>query len=108
MNTRRIPGLILLVAISVMPTPVLAQEAERLYLDKCANCHGADGAGQTIRGKKLRLKDLRSTEVQKQTDAQWTELLLKGKGGMPGYAKELNEKQIKDLILHMRNMKSKK
>jgi mono/diheme cytochrome c family protein len=81
--------------------------AEDLYLDKCANCHGKDGAGQTIKGKKLKLKDLRSAEVQKMTDAQMTDLMVKGKGDMQSYSKELTAQQMKDLIGYMRGMAKK-
>jgi len=69
-----------------------AATAEDTYAEKCALCHGADGAGQTARGKKYKLQDLRSAEIQKLTDAQLTEIISKGKGkDMPPYEKELGK-----------------
>ena len=52
----------------ITPLSSGAATAEDTYTETCAICHGADGAGQTARGKKLKLKDLRSPEVQKLTD----------------------------------------
>ena len=54
-----------------------------LYKAKCAPCHGADGSGQTPVGKNLKVSDLRSAEVQKQSDADMTKVLTDGKGKMP-------------------------
>jgi mono/diheme cytochrome c family protein len=77
---------------------------EKVYLDKCANCHSKDGSGQTVRGKKLKLRDLRSADVQKQTDVKLIEMLTKGKGDMPAYQKELGDDQIKALVAYLREM----
>ena len=77
---------------------------EKVYLDKCANCHSKDGSGQSVRGKRLKLRDLRSADVQKQTDAKLVELLAKGKGDMPAYQKELGDDQIKALVVYLREM----
>lgn len=86
-----------------------AATAEDAYLDNCAICHGADGAGQTARGKKLKLKDLRSAEVQKLTDAQLTEIIAKGKGkDMPGYEKDLGKDGVAGQVAHMRALAGRK
>ena len=96
-------GLVLLAA----PFTAYSQSSEDLFLDKCANCHGKDGAGQTAKGKKLKLRDLRSAEVQKLTDEKVAELISKGNKDMDGFAKELNEKQIKDLVVYLRTLAKK-
>jgi hypothetical protein len=51
-------------------------------------CHGQDGSGDTAMGKKLKVRDLRSAEVQSQTDAQLTDIITKGKPPMPGHEKQ--------------------
>ena len=76
----------------------------KVYLDKCANCHSKDGSGQSVRGTKLKLRDLRSPDVQKQTDAKLIELLAKGKRDMPAYQKELGDDQISALVAYLREM----
>ena len=77
---------------------------EKLYKTKCAVCHGADGSGNTLTGKTFPMRDLRSPEVQKQTDVQLIEVIAKGKKHMPGYEKSLKEAQIKDLVAYIRQM----
>ena len=67
-------------------------------------CHGPDGAGKTPMGRKLNIRDLRSAEVQKQSDADLTHVIGQGKGKMPAFAKSLNEDQIKLLVAHIREL----
>ena len=55
------------------------KEGAAQYKKSCAMCHGPDGSGGTPMGKKLAVRDLRSADVQKQTDAQLTEVISKGK-----------------------------
>lgn len=83
------------------------QDAKTLYMQKCAACHSADGSGATAKGKELKLRDLRSAEVQKLTDAQMTDIIGKGKGKMPGY-KALGEDKVKSLVGYMRELAKKK
>ena len=96
--------LLIPVAAATLSAGFAQTGVEKVYLDKCANCHSKDGSGQTVRGKKLKLRDLRSADVQKQDDAKWIELLSKGKGDMPAYQKELGDDQIKALVAHLREM----
>ncbi len=70
-------------------------------------CHAADGSGNTTMGKKMNLRDLGSPEVQKQTDAELTDIVAKGKNKMPGYEKTLKPEEIKALVAYMRTMKKK-
>jgi cytochrome c6 len=59
----------------------------QLYKTKCAVCHGADGKGETPSGKANKLRDLDSGDVQKQSDADLTEIITAGKNKMPAYGK---------------------
>jgi mono/diheme cytochrome c family protein len=59
-------------------------------------------------GKNMNLRDLRSADVQKQTDEQLFEITAKGKNKMPGYEKSLKESQIKDLVAYIRDLAKKK
>ena len=72
---------------------------------KCAACHGATGAGDTTMGKNLKLKDLGSAEVQKQSDEELTTVISKGKNKMPAYSGKLSDSQISDLVKHVRTLK---
>jgi cytochrome c6 len=72
---------------------------------KCAACHGATGAGDTTMGKNLKLKDLGSADVQKQSDDELTALIAKGKGKMPAYDGKLSKDQISDVVKFIRTLK---
>ena len=41
-----------------------AGDAKETWSKTCAKCHGADGNGQTMMGKKLKLKDYTDAKVQ--------------------------------------------
>ena len=95
--------------VTVSSGPVHAQDksASDLYLDKCSICHGADGAGQTARGKKLKVKDVRE-QVSKLTAEEMAEVVMKGKApDMDGYAKEFSADQIKQIVEHYRSLAKK-
>ena len=86
-----------------------AQAAADLYKSKCAMCHGPDGSGATPMGKKLGVRDFRSPEVQKMTEAQLIEIITKGKEKMPAYgAGKLTAAQIKELAGYVHELGKKK
>jgi cytochrome c6 len=76
-----------------------------LFKSKCAMCHGPDGKGETAMGKKLGLRDLGSADVQKQSDADLTGTITKGKNKMPAYDGKLSADQIGDLVKFIRTLK---
>jgi cytochrome c6 len=95
-------------AILLLTASARAQdEGATLYKSRCAACHGADGKGDTAIGKSQKLRDLGSDEVQKQTDAQLTDITANGKGKMPAYKGKLTDDQIKQLVSFIRGLKKK-
>jgi mono/diheme cytochrome c family protein len=76
-----------------------------IYKAKCAMCHGPDGAGQTTMGKSLKLRDFRSAEVQKQTDAELVKWITDGKGKMPSYKGKLTPADIDAVVAFLRTLK---
>jgi len=91
----------LLLAVA-LPMAVFADGAAT-FKTKCAPCHGTDGSGQTPVGKNLKVRDLRSAEVQKLSDAEMTKVLADGKGKMP--ASKLAPEDIKAVIGFIRSLK---
>ncbi len=87
-----------------MPAPATA---EQLFNQKCAACHAEDGSGKTAIGKNLKLRDLRSKAVQKQSDQQLYDIIAKGKGSMPGYSSELSKADIEHLVGYIRELAKK-
>ena len=87
------------------PAVVAAPDGGALYKAKCASCHGADGGGMTAMGKAMKLRDLRSPEVKKLTDAELTKETAEGKGKMPAYKGKLTDAEISALVAHIRTLK---
>ena len=90
----------------VFPAVSLADDASAgLFKTKCAGCHGADGKGETTMGKTLKLRDLASADVQKQSDDELTTIIAAGKNKMPPYGKSLSADQVKGLVGYVRSLK---
>jgi cytochrome c6 len=83
-----------------------AQDAAATYKTKCSTCHGADGKGSAM-GQKLGTHDFASPDVQKETDAQLTEIVSGGKGKMPSYKGKLKDSEITDLVAYVRTLAKK-
>lgn len=92
-------------AVCLLSLPARAQSAgEKTYKAKCAVCHSADGSGSSPTGKALKVRPFCSDEVKKETDAQLTEIVVKGKNKMPAYDKKLTEAEIKDVVAYIKGL----
>lgn len=92
----------LIVSACLFSSPARADvaAAEATFKAKCAGCHGADGKGKEM----MKTRDLASADVQKQSDADLTTIITKGKGKMPAYG-SLSPDQVKDLVAYIRSLK---
>jgi mono/diheme cytochrome c family protein len=97
----------LLAALLFLPAIGARADAEATYKAKCAGCHGPDGSGTTAAGKAMKTRDLHDPDVQKETDAEWTEIISSGKNKMPKYADKLKDAEIKDLVVYVRTLSKK-
>ena len=79
-----------------------------LFKAKCAVCHGPNGDASTEIGRNMKLRDLRSPEVQKRTDAQLMTIVCCGTGRMLGYETRLTSDQIAQLVGYLRTLAGKK
>jgi mono/diheme cytochrome c family protein len=107
---RLAPALIMLAAAALIPLGSIAQTSpgENLFQAKCASCHGADGAGKTPMGTALKLRDLRSQDVQNQSDAELTRIVAKGKNKMPAFDGKLKKDQIDQVVGYVRELGKKR
>lgn len=105
--------LVVLMLLVVEATPASGAEGQGMasgrsnYDAKCAGCHGASGKGDGWRAKLfwLKLTDL-SDSAYMQTRSDDYLLRIIKQGGKPGkhsFGLELTEREIKDLVAHIRS-----
>jgi mono/diheme cytochrome c family protein len=100
--------LVVITLVAVFASPSRGQSAgETLFKGKCAMCHGPGGQGDVPMGKKLSIPSLASPDVQKQSDAQLTEAVSKGKNKMLAYDGKLSKEQIAQLVAYIRELGKK-
>jgi mono/diheme cytochrome c family protein len=80
-----------------------------LFKQKCVACHGADASGATPAGKSLKIRDLRTPDVQKQTDDQLFDFIANGgPSKKPTHifkTKGLSDADVKALVTYIRSIK---
>ena len=81
----------------------VAADAAANWGQLCASCHGKDGSGNTMMGKKLGLKDY--TKQQGFSDAEATNVIKNGKGKMKAYKDKLSDADVKALLFYVRSLK---
>jgi cytochrome c553 len=104
---------ILTLSIVIMAVASLsagAADAKATYEKDCAKCHGKDGKGQTITGKKQGAKDYTDAKVQAELKDEAAIKAIK-----EGYKKDgkevmkpsegLSDEEIKGLVAYMRKFK---
>jgi len=79
-------------------------DAAKSFKTNCALCHAPDGSGSSPTGKALKAKDLRSPEVQQQSDPDLTLAVTKGKGKMPAFGGKLKPDEIKAMVAYVREL----
>src|SRR5512141_1171374 len=100
---RKVTSLSLVLLFGLFAT-AFAADGAATFKAKCVSCHGANGGGDTPAGKAMKVKDLRSDSVQKQTALELTKTISGGKGKMPAYGKQLSEPDVKALISFIRTL----
>ena len=90
---------------------VRAADAKELWEKNCTKCHGPDGKGQTVMGKKLNLKDYSDAKVQDGLkDEAITKAIKDGvkdgeKSKMKAFGDTLSDDEIKALVKYVRDFK---
>lgn len=94
----------------VKPTPESQAHAKKIWGYDCALCHGekGDGKGDVADSMKLTLKDYTKPDSLKDiTDGQMYDIILKGKGQMPGEEGRAKPDDVWNLVIYIRNMSKK-
>jgi len=102
--------LLQILSVLGLMAPMVVQaesDAAKIYKTNCVMCHAADGSGDTPPGKALKAKDLRSDEVQKQSDEALAEVITKGKGKMPAFGAKIPPDNVTKLVAYIRQLPKK-
>lgn len=94
----------MLVAL-LFSTYIFAETGAEIYKTRCSACHGANGAGDTMLGKNMKLRSLASPEVQQESDEDLIRITSKGRNKMPSYERKLSKEQIEDVVKYIRSLK---
>ena len=105
---------IVTLSIAIMAVSALsasAADAKATYEKDCAKCHGKDGKGQTITGKKQGAKDYTDAKVQAELkDEAAFKAIKEGYKNKDGKevmkpSEGLSDDEIKGLVAYMRKFK---
>lgn len=76
------------------------------WVKNCASCHGKDGTGNTVMGKKSGVENYTDPKAQaKFTDADAVKIIQDGKGKMKAFKDKLTAEEIKALVGYIRSLK---
>ncbi len=83
-----------------------AERGRAVYEDKCARCHGADGAGRTRMAEIVEPPDMSDPAWQRQrSDARMIASVSNGRGQMPAFKKKLSRREIAASIAYVRTLR---
>jgi cytochrome c6 len=114
MKSARILVSMLSLSLVILPAAMAAEkdspakeqkEGASIFESKCAACHGKDAKGETSMGKTMKIRNLHSADVQKQTKEELYKIIEDGKGKMPVYKGKLSKDQINDLVDYIKSLK---
>lgn len=84
-----------------------ASPGQQIFESRCVACHGADASGNTMMGKQLQAKDLRSPEVQKLSPNDMKKIVTSGQGNMPAFGDRLSDDEIAQVVGYVRGLGKK-
>jgi mono/diheme cytochrome c family protein len=102
---------LLIAPIILCGSAAFAADAAANWTQHCASCHGKDGSGSTMMGKKLAVKDYRDAKVQAAFSDGEAERAVKegvkenGKEKMKPFGAKLSDADIKALVAYIRSFK---
>jgi cytochrome c6 len=86
------------------PADSPAVQGERVFVSNCSVCHATDGSANTPIGKNMKIPDLRSREIQAQTDKQLLDIVTNGKGKMMPFKERLKPAEIQQVVAYLREL----
>ncbi len=85
----------------------VTRAAAGLWRASCAPCHGVDGrGGGPAAAPGATIPDLTTAALQdSRSDEEWAEVIRDGRGTMPGFGSQINERGIEALVAHTRTLR---
>ena len=79
----------------------------KLFDDKCARCHGADGRGRTVIGGILGVPDFTDEKWwgEEKSESRFVNSITNGKGEMPAFGRKLSRREISTLAAYVRGFR---
>ena len=102
---------LVVVSALALGTALHAADAQTNWNKNCKACHGEDGKGQTMMGKRFGCKDYTDAKVQAEMKDEVAFKAIKeglkkdGKTLMKPFGDKLSDEEIKALVDHMRKFK---
>lgn len=87
--------------LALLPGTLAAQgrDLRAFYQARCLVCHGPDGTGRAANGTRLGGRNLADRRwLAKTEEAALLGSILKGRGAMPGFSRQLSEAEAKRLL----------
>jgi mono/diheme cytochrome c family protein len=106
-------GLALILALAGTAAAQDQAEGRKYYATYCSGCHGESGKGDGPVAESLPVKPANHTDgaaMKQLSDKFLLEIISKGGGAvgkspfMPAWGSQLREKQIRDIIAHLRSL----
>ncbi|HYG67687.1 MAG TPA: cytochrome c [Anaeromyxobacteraceae bacterium] len=91
--------LAVVVALVAFAGVASANDGGAVFAKRCAACHGKDGKGQTPVAKKLGVKDLTATTLDRKGVEQ---IVTEGKGKMAGFKGKLTDQEIQSVSSYVK------
>jgi len=110
LNYSRKMALLVLLAGCMVGWSVRA-DAPPTWVKNCQSCHGKDGKGDTMMGRKLSIKDLTDPKIQAGfSDADATKAIKEGVKDsgtekMKAFGSKLSDDDVKALVAYVRTLK---
>src|SRR5713101_9917833 len=81
------------------------EKGKAAYAESCRSCHGANGEGNQAMARRQRvtIRDLKSPEVQKQSDDVWRDQIVRGVGKM-NPTEDVTPADVTNIIAFMRSL----
>lgn len=92
----------LILTLLAVPLSAEVRDLKAFFQERCAACHGPDGSGRASNGARLGGRNLTDTRwLANQEEAGLVASILKGRGAMPGFRRQLNEAEAQRLVAQL-------